>query len=264
MSTRTTVFISLLAWAVFLLFGSGNTQFLSSPADTAPTSPPQLVPVQGNYHLDADSILQQAQERASQCEWLFTRIKQRRIRGDFLWTSDSTLQRGPNGCCRLETDMGYKKGLPRKVTVVSDGRVVARITPGTAAKPKIESWPLSKDLAEREISFDRFGCSGPAKSIEQARARGSSWVAVPALVDDRPGVAITGQFAPNSTESVTPKAIRLFLDAENLWVYRMEWWTDLPGQDGLLIHEVEYLSPRINQPLSIDECQRVFSYQLES
>lgn len=262
MSTRTTVFVSLLAWAVFLAFGSGNTQFHSSPVEEQPAGPPKIVPVASSIHFDTEAILQQASQMAK-ADWLWTRIRERRVQGEMPWTSEATLQRGPNGCCRLEMETRMGFGSTRKSIVISDGRILAKVTPLNAAKPKIESWPLPEEDSIRATVLDRHNCGGPAAILEQLRARGSNWSAQPASVNDRPGLALIANLAPAAADALAPKYARIFLDAESLWVFRAEWWSDVPER-GALLYQIEFLNPRVNQPLSLEECQQTFSYQVKS
>lgn len=264
MSTRSSVFLSLLAWAVFLAFGSRNTQFHSSPVETPPAAPPQIVTTQSSIVLDADAILLQAHELVAKADWLATLVRQRRHLCETPWSGEATLQRGPNGCCRFESEMRLDTGASRKVFVISDGHVLAKIVPRAGGKPHIDSYPMPAEVAAKNTILERQGCGGPASVLAEARARGTNWIAQPASVGDRPGVAMTGEFRPATVDGVAPKFVRLFLDAESLWLTRGEWLNDHPDRSGKIIYEVEFLNPRLNQPLTLEECQRAFSYQTGS
>ena len=266
MSTRSSVCISLLAWAVFLVFGSMNAQFLSSPVAALPTPSPQIAPVPAHINLDAHAILEQAHAAVDKVEWMAVDVRQKKRQGETPWSSEGTLQRGPNGCCRLERAMRTGTANPNRMTVVSDGKIMARVASSAGAKPKIESWPLPDDPAAKNAILANHGCGGPATVFAQMRASGTDWAAQPAALGDRPGVALTGMLPAQSADLQTgpdPKSARLFLDAETLWLTRAEWWSEHPDRGGAILYEIEFLRPRVNQPLSLDECGRVFSYRAE-
>ena len=262
MSTRSSVLISLLAWAVFLAFGSWNTQFHSSPSDTPSTPTPQIAPTPTNFHLDALALLEQAHAAVENLDWLACEVRQKKGQGESPWSSDGTLQRGPQGCCRLELAMRTGSATPGRTIVVSDGRILARIMSSGGTKPTIETWPMPDDRPTQNAVLALQGCGGPATVLAQVRARGSDWTAQPASLGDRPGLAITGQLTAAPTAGTLPKNARLFLDAETLWLSRAEWWSDQPDRS-VLLYEIEFGRPRINQPLSLDECARLFSYRAE-
>jgi len=123
---------------------------------------------------------------------------------------------------------------------------------------------VADDPAARNIVLANNGCGGPAIVFAQMRTRGTEWTAQPAALDDRPGVALTGLLSPASADAqsgIEPKGARLFLDAETLWLTRAEWWSEHPERGGVLLYEIEFLRPRLNQPLALEECDRVFSYR---
>ncbi len=267
MSAKSSIPISLLAWAVFLTFGSGNTQFHSSEVETpsaSATPTPQIAAAPTNFHLDGLAILEQAHSNCERSEWLACDIRQKKGHGESPWSSEGTLQRGPKGCCRLEQSIRMGVANQGRMIVVSDGRTLARVFSTGGPKPKIESWPMPDDLPTQNAVLANQGSGGPATVFAQVRARGSEWSAQPATLGDRPGLAITGSLAAVPTEEISPKNVRLFLDAETLWLARAEWWSDHPDRGGVRLYEVEFLNPRVNQPLSLDECGRVFSYRAES
>jgi hypothetical protein len=263
MMTRSSLCASFLAWGVFLILGSSNTQFHSSPGEAPTASLPQVHPAPSNIHLDAVAILDAAC-RVVDVDWLFTRVQQRRLHGDMPWSSEATLQIGPKGCRRLDSETRFGSSSTRRTLVICDGQILARVTPIAGGSPKVESW---KAPAEAQVAFfERFGCGGPGGLLAVARARGHEWIAEPATANDRPAVAITGKLiAPQAAtgakaDLLTDTRMRLFLDGETLQLVRAEWWTDAPTHGGVLVFEVEFPDLRVNQPLSTDDCQRAFSY----
>lgn len=264
MSMRSSVLVSLLAWSVFLVFGSVSAPLFLTPADSSAAPSPQIAPVPNHINLDARAILEQAHIAIEKVEWLAADVRQKKRQGEARWTSEATLQRGPNGCCRLELTIHTGTTNANCLTVISDGKVMARVTRTDDTKPKVESWPLPDEPTARSVVLANNGCGGPATVFAQMRARGADWTAQPAAVNDRPGVAVTGLLSSVTTDSVLgiePKSARLFLDAETLWLTRAEWWSDHPERGGALLYEIEFLQPRLNQPLSHEECDRVFSYR---
>jgi hypothetical protein len=266
MSTRSSVLVSLLAWAVSLVLGSVYAYFLSAPPEAPPAPSPQIAPAPAHINLDSDAILAQALASVEKLEWLAVEVRQKKRQGETRWSSEGTLQRGPGGCCRFEFALRTGSATPSRTLVVSDGKIVARITPVAGAKPKIESWPLPEEPAARTDILVNNGCGGPASVLAQAKSRGAGWVAQPAALSDRPGLALTGLLSALPTEAQMgsePKCVRLFLDAETLWLTRAEWWSEHPERGGVLVYDIEFLRPRVNQPLSLEECGRVFSYQAD-
>jgi hypothetical protein len=261
MSTWSSVPISLLAWAIFLAFSSRSDSFQSMPADVPPLGP-QIAPLPANVHLDAKTILEQAYISVANLDWLALDVRQAKRRGETPWSSEGSLQRGPNHCCRLEVAMRTGSSEPSRIVVVSDGKVLARVTPSVGAKPKIESVKMPEQPTMRTDLLAIYGCGGPATILGQAHARGSDWSAQPALLGERPCLALTCRLT--TTDTSESKNIRLFVDAETLWLTRAEWWSEHPEHGGSLLYEIEFLQPRINQPLTMEECERVFSYRPES
>lgn len=257
MSTRMSLLNAFLAWAVFLFFGSGSAQFLSSPPEPPAPASAQLLETPATIVLDAAAILQSAYRTYDSADWLAVDVRQRRLRGD-RWESAGSLQIGPNGCCR--SDMTTHVGAARRVLVVSDGRIVAKIVTLENDEPKVEGSALSQVDGERKATLAQLGCAGPAAILQQAIARGTDWAAQPAGFGDRPAIVLTGQLIPLSDDPAAPKFLRLYFDAERLHLARAEWSSDRPERGGIIMFDAEFTNSRINQPLSQSDCEKVFSY----
>jgi hypothetical protein len=89
-------------------------------------------------------------------------------------------------------------------------------------------------------------------------------------VDGAECLELTGVWRPELTAALAPRGrpwppglasrCRLILDAESSWPRRVEWWG--PGDAGATerIAEIEFRSPRLNEPLSEDRCDREFRF----
>jgi hypothetical protein len=56
------------------------------------------------------------------------------------------------------------------------------------------------------------------------------------------------------------RSCRLILDAESSWPRRVEWWGPDAGGATMLLAELEFRSPRVNEALTEEQCRREFHF----
>jgi hypothetical protein len=87
--------------------------------------------------------------------------------------------------------------------------------------------------------------------------------------EGRAFIKLTGTWSSESAEALAPtggswpdglpQQCRLYLDAETLWPHRVEWWgPDVPRSADVLLVQMEFRDPVLNQPLSAEGCAREF------
>jgi hypothetical protein len=82
-------------------------------------------------------------------------------------------------------------------------------------------------------------------------------------------VELTGVWPPDHLKQLAPpdrpwpeglpRQCRIILDGQSLWPGAIEWWGPVAGNEALLAR-TEYLQPKINQPLTPQECDSAFSF----
>jgi hypothetical protein len=83
-------------------------------------------------------------------------------------------------------------------------------------------------------------------------------------------IQVTGPWCPDAgtlagvpadaVRRLQPRQCRVYLDARTLWPHRIEWWGSAsPGKDDVLLMQVEYRQPLLNQPLPPERCAREFA-----
>jgi hypothetical protein len=87
---------------------------------------------------------------------------------------------------------------------------------------------------------------------------------------DRNLIKLTGVLTLTSAEALAPakekwpdglpRAARLYLDPKTLWPHRMEWWgPDPPRKGDVLLMQIEFRDPALNQPMSAERCAGEFA-----
>jgi hypothetical protein len=256
--------VSLLACPTLLL-SSAVVQPAVPPRPLA--SPARLV---GEADGGAMRLLDQALALLGpgRLQWLEVEVWQRMTCEDLTYEAKGSLLTAPGNRRRLvlEITSGRAKG---QVQMLSDGKRFYSTSQVGQGRPAVWQTDLPKQAAACEGLFQQQGIGGPAGllaviryRLQQPRRELVQW-------DGRQVVRITGdwpavagrQLPPGTPAELVARHCRLYLDAATLWPYRVEWW----GTDGLgcdvLLSEIEYRDPILNQPLPEQRCQREFTYR---
>jgi hypothetical protein len=260
MALGRTLLASCAGWAAFLGIGWSSTQFLSSATPTPPPPPPRLVGIIEPVESGSETILADAIRQLEKNPWLAVEIHQRKT-DQGKWSAEGALQRGPNGCARLELTIRSGELPPSRCTMVSDGRVLAQVIAVADRKPDINGWQLPTG-DDREVMLTRYGCGGPLPVLRRLAKSVTTWDVRHRRVDERVFVEVTGILAGGADPDGS-RVARLTFDPRTSWLERVEWWSDPPESGGKLVFEQEYRQPRLGRELSIEECARVFSYRDE-
>jgi hypothetical protein len=274
MLTRFLFLMTLVLGSTVLLTGAWTGSF------TPPPQRPEVIFVSQTVALDADIVgsgidatrlLEKAVQKIDpqRTPWLKTKIRQTMTDAKTNFVAETTLQRGPNHCARLEMDIG-KRG---RLLVVSDGELVAQVrkSPGSAPEVRVEHMPAKVDeSADDGIAKEKFligkSCGGPAALLQQLQQHLQNGKLQTGLLHDIEVIQISGELNPEAMPlcartTIPVRHAYVYLDAKTLWPHAVEWWgVDRTNQSRVILR-VEFLEPELNCPLSDEECMRIFSYR---
>lgn len=224
--------------------------------------------------LDGKQLLEKAIENLSwkRTKWLKTRIRQTMKHGESTFFAEASLLRGPNQCSRFELSVLTSGASSRgRLLVVSDGQTVAEVRDigetnaaiACAPLPTLNAATWERDVMAREVLLAGKGCGGPLTLLQELHARLDNLSVQTGLLRARPVLQIQGDFpqGENSAAHSTAIAVRsctLYLDAGTLLPQRMEWWS---VENAYAVLQIDFHDTSLNQELSVEECERAFSYE---
>ena len=174
---------------------------------------------------------------------------------------EGVLQRAPNHCARMETEVvvGQSRG---RLIVVSDGELIAQVRTlsGTASTVIVEKLPTTGAARKEQHLIDN-GCGGPHAMVSQLKQHLRNGKLQTGLLKDRPVIRIRGELQPASFPALARVASSalvagVYVDAETLWPHRFEW-----SDSKRPLLQIDFYSVEIGRQLSFEECARLFSYQ---
>jgi hypothetical protein len=205
--------------------------------------------------------------------WLGLNTWQKQVDGDAGFEAEGRLVRGPNQCARLEMTV-HRGPKPTQVVTVSDGMVLARVyrqadRPATVTTRQLAT-PSRTSTSPRDIELvlNEHGCGGPYWLLKDLQSILDNLQAVAGIWKGKRVVRLTGSVkgglavCPESRDGLMAQTCNLYLDADSLWPHRIEWWASpQPDEHDVLLVQLEFRGPQINQPLSHEDCVREFTYQ---
>lgn len=245
----------------------------AAAVDTAFVSQPRIGPP--NFtHDDPKQLLVRAAATLDpqRVPWLVVKTWQKQVGGEMSFEAEGRLVRGPNHCARLDMTV-RASGEPSSVVVVSDGVCLAHACRPAGKRGDVASQrflsPAKTQLNGPQIEqiLNAHGCGGPHQMLKDLAAKLDNIQLDMGLWDGKNVIRLTGSLKAGSTDpsenqlTIRPRLCRVFLDAQTLWPYRVEWWAARqPDEAGQPFLQLEYRDPRVNQPLSHEQCVREFTY----
>jgi hypothetical protein len=251
----------LLAGLTALLAGA-----LTMPSSSsAVTAPPPALPLRADG--GAAQALVRALERLSpeHVRWIQVQLWQKVDVPPLAFQAEGLYQGGPDH--RLRLDLKLSSAAPTiRLVMVSDGQTLwqARHMPGSAATvTRMELGKVLKAIDRPEATGTRAdfyqnqffaGLMPLLRSIQEqvtfTRLDNTRW-------RDRDVLLLTGALGGNADGSwpiYQPRQCRLFLDAQSLWPYRIEWWGPTLKKTGdVLLSQIEFREPVLNRPANDDQ-----------
>jgi hypothetical protein len=257
--------ISLLACPAVLLSSA-----LMQPAAPAslldrPAGPGQVSDAGATHLLDQALALL----RPERVQWLEVKVWQRTKCDDLTYQAEGTFQAAPGNRRRLalEVTSGRARG---QVLTLCDGQRLYQTSRVGQNPPALWQTELPKAADTCEALFQQQGAGGPGglltvirQRLQQPRREVVLWGGqeVVRITGEWPGVA-GRTLPPGVPAEAVARRCRLYLNSITLWPQRVEWWgTDKAGRD-VLLEEIEYRTPILNQPLSPERYQRDFTFPL--
>jgi hypothetical protein len=260
MSLRKSLAASLLGWGAFLYWQSSFTQTVSS-APSAPSTP--VLPLTAKVtamDCDAAAFIDRAVARLEKASWMSTHVQQRSRGSRDAWSAEGSLRRGPNGCANLELTLSGGAGSKARYRVISDGRAVAHEFTMAEGKPRVSGVGLPPEPALREQQLTQLGCGGPLALLRRLRAEASAWSAGSLDGDTGRFLVASATIAGDPLVGPGVTSVRILLDRDSYWPARVEWRASAGAP---ILYEVNFTDPHVDEPLSIAECNRLFSYRAE-
>ncbi len=223
----------------------------------------------------AGSLLDLVIDRYSpaRAQWLEMNVVQRMFEDNY--QTEGRYLLGPDHRLRLEMTIRGAE-VAGNLLAVSDGRDLyqARWSPGNP--PKISKQPLPDGLPAARLSAARTqflqecGFGGLVPLLTQIRRNLLNPRRQAGLCQERNVIKLSGDWKAdeanlkNLPTHLRPRRGALYLDAETLWPYRIEWIGSPRPQDHLvLLLQMDFQGPVINRPLSQAESAQVFRFPFE-
>jgi hypothetical protein len=258
MRSRRLLLLPLFAGLAVSLAGA----LTMTTSSSAVTAPPPTLPLRADGA--AVQALVGALERLSpeHVRWLQVRLWQKVDALPLAFQAEGLYQAGPDH--RLRLDLRLHSAAPTiRLIMVSDGQTLwqAHDMPGSAAtvtrlelRKVLEAIERPDAAATRADFYENQFFAGPVpllRSIQElvtfTRLDRTRW-------RDHEVLLLTGArtWAPDgSCPMHLARQCRLFLDAQSLWPYRIEWWGPTPKQTGdVLLSQIEFRDPVLNRPAS--------------
>ncbi len=175
---------------------------------------------------------------------------------------------GPGNRLRLEMASRTPRHASRLV-VVSDGKTLVRATPAHGGQPRSSQIRLEGAEDARGVLAEH-GFAGVSTLLENVRRGMHEPRCESGQCHGRPVIRVSGAWSPNDQlprelrAPVRPRQCVLYLDRQTLWPLRLEWWGARHAETHLvpLLH-MEFRDAVVNEPLSAEECARVFTFRPE-
>lgn len=260
-----------LAFATFLLTNALDSRvFTDTPAVSSFV--PQSAETPGAALLD-EVISMLSPQRV---QWLQMTVLQKMFEGNSL--SEGRYVLGPGHRRRLEMKV-HGDDIVGNVLVVSDGQSLCRARWSQGKKPRVNKTVLpggdprvsaSDRAAIRDRYLQECGLGGLLPLLTQIREHLLQPVMQVGLCQGRKAVRLSGSWKADETKlNSLPDHLRLrqcaiYLDADSLWPYRIEWIGSPQPVDRLvLLMQMDFRDPVINQPLSAAEAAKVFHFPFD-
>jgi hypothetical protein len=264
---RYAVFI-LLVLAALILTAARNPQQPKSPANP-------------EAHAVADKLLGDAVARLdpSRAPWTETKLWQQGRLGRHYYEVDGRLVSGPNRRLRLELTINNGHASSTNLTVCDGIRVWqgSRVGDGPWTDlVHIQLKQLFQQLPTNEVRLHDAsprvpGITGITTLLHGLRSRMYWSRADTVRRGNRSFIKLTGAWSQAARATLAPpdqlwpvalpRSCRLYLDPSSLWPHRLEWWgPDAPPSADVLLLQMEFRDPIINQTLSEDRCAQEFTF----
>jgi hypothetical protein len=264
MLTRMLLLTSAVFGGLVFLAGAWPGPISSVPQNPHPGFVPHSFPLDPDIigsGVGASELLKLALDKLdwNQVIWLHTKIRQTMSDPESGFVAEGFLQRGPNQCAHLELAINTNGGSGR-LLVVSDGETVACVSeaPNTKATATAHSFPSTGDISNRNEFLRALNCGGPIVSLKEIHTQLRNGKLQTGLLHERKVIQVAGTFDPGENRAST---CQVYLDAQTLWPCQIEWWGCDASNRLVPIMRIEYANPAINTALSLEECERLFSYQ---
>ncbi len=198
----------------------------------------------------ATELLDKAIATLACATWLKTTIKQAMIAPDSNCCADGVLQLGPNHCARLELKV-RTAGIVSNLLIVSDGGVSAEEQTIGEGAAVLVCELLPEDGKEQHLAVKC--CGGPRAVLRELRGSLHNLKLQTGILNGDPVIQLHGDVAASARPM---RNCSVFLDAKTLWPHRVEWRSQSQH-----VMRIEFCDPKVNQQLSLAECERIFSYQ---
>ncbi|HYP63842.1 MAG TPA: hypothetical protein VEQ16_08140 [Acidocella sp.] len=266
---RQILFPPTLGFSILLLTGALDRQTLFSN----PAAEEAFVPQSATFGAGRllDEVL--AAFSPERIQWLEMTVRQK-MWGDDPFEAVGRYVLGTQQRLRLEMDISVE-GKTTKVLAVSDGRSFQKSQQIDGVKTILERCRLGKEEKgvdavsltwARQKFLDQRGYGGLVPLLRQISDCLVNPCQQVGVWHERRVIRVHGFW--NAAEAVLntlPENLRarscsLYLDPDTLWPHRIEWLgSDKPGDHQVILLEMEFSEPAINQPLSAAACARMFT-----
>jgi hypothetical protein len=278
MSRKSLLPVPVLACLALLLGGALNRQTTSSAPSWSDPPAAQFVPLPHARPGRQDPFEAAIAALESIC-WLQMTVWHEKLDEGGRYSSHGQYLEGPDSRRRLQVDV--TKGSNRSnLTMVSNGDHFWKALKYGKGQLKFSHQPLPQpngtlpDAAALARAKDQFlsenGFPNLPAMLKDLRARIKDPEIDPGVWGTLRVLRLKGKLSPaEQTATAGSWELRLehcylFLDEQTFWPHRLEWWGSAgPGSRPVLLHQLEFRDPLINQPLSPEACDREFTYRME-
>jgi hypothetical protein len=249
------IFSGLFASAIFLTGALNHQSFQFDDGSRVPF-------VAQSAPLAANGLLQHVMANLGpeRVQWLEMNVWQKRVGQDHFETEGRFLL-GPGNKRRVELDV-TAGGLTRRFLMVSDGKnlIETRTRPGEPNKIERTSLPQSAEefLRARGLGGLWPLLAGIQHGLRQPTQQTGTW-------RGRRIIKVAGAWDADEDflKSLPPefrvRRCNLYLDAETLWPYRIEWLGSARPDDSMTtLLQMEFRDPVINRPMSAEQAAKEF------
>jgi hypothetical protein len=253
-----------LSCAIFLMTSAFDQRVLTDTPAVS-TFIPQSAEAPGGPLLDK-LISAVAPERV---QWLQMTVLQKMFEDNC--QSEGRFILGPGQRRRLEMKVRVNSVAGSNVFTVSDGQNIcqARWTEGKQPRLKKIALPDS-DIAGRDRYLLEHGLGGLLPLLTQIREHLHEPIQQAGLCQQRKAIRLSGAWKTdedrpkNLPAHLRPSQCAVYLDAESFWPFRIEWiGCPRPGDRPVLLMQMDFRDPVINQPPSDAECASLFEFPFD-